>query len=266
MSPIEKIRSLSEKSKDPLLNKIPLFENTIFDILWMLTDSGEGKGLYADVPVWSVCAATHLNIAHPGTSWRDMLYKSKDGLKLGVTGDGWTEGVFSYFENSMMENPFPAEFSRYELRLQSYGNLVSITNGVHRAIGAINYLSATIGSEKAVLKQAKILYKPIDIELLNLLRSIRRTKTNIYLSWKNHKERKVGFNIMAISKFGAKTYFYHNKKIVIKYKYLPVNDWVIKMGSALGIIRKWYPVEATLLEVLLKDDWLPNSNSISQMS
>jgi hypothetical protein len=149
---IEEIRRLANTSTDAILDKSLVYENEILGILWMLVGSNAEQKACADIAIWAIGSFTHLNFASAGTSWRNLLYPSSDGKKGGVTVAGSKNNVFDYFSGPLANNWFPADSSAQELRLYAYGNCVSVTNGVHRAVGAVNYLAATQDPNTAVLQ------------------------------------------------------------------------------------------------------------------
>lgn len=259
MTPIETIRKLSSSSNDLMLDKSPCYENDIFDVLWMLVGTNPEKKIFIDVPAWAICAFTHLNFAYPGTSWRKLLYPSSDGLKPGVTGKGWTDGVFDYFANPMGEKWFPAQSSTNELRLHGYGNLVSVTNGVHRAIGAVNYLIATQGSERAVLQQASVTYQPIDSELLNLLQLLSQDGSDLWLSWVQYRVRDLGIYVMAVNKYGTKCFHYKDKAFTPLNKLIPLTRWLMEFGRKVGLFKGWHPIAKEHLWILTRESWCPET-------
>ncbi|QKJ65464.1 hypothetical protein HQN60_01220 [Deefgea piscis] len=252
-SPIEKIRNLVENSTDPLLDKSPVHENDIFEILWMLVGSNVEKKLCADIPIWAIGSFTHLNFANASTSWRNLLYPSLDGKKDGVTGAGWTNQVFDYFSAPLEDNWFPAESSTQELRLHAYGNFISVTNGVHRAVGAVNYLAAIQGSRTAVLQKAMLTYQEIDQELLTFLKS--KSGTEIYFSWVEDRNRAAGIRIISATKFGAVIYYYKDRKISTK-QWIPLPNWALPYLTKARLLNKWHNVKQEYLYILLQKKWL----------
>ena len=52
-NPIEAIRNLVADSSDVLLDRVPVYENEILEILWMLAGTNSEEKMYADVPIWA---------------------------------------------------------------------------------------------------------------------------------------------------------------------------------------------------------------------
>lgn len=259
LNPIETIRNLVAESSDVLLDRVPVYENEILEILWMLAGTNSEEKMYADVPIWAVGSLTHLNFAYAGTSWRNLLHPSVDREKEGVTGRGWKNDAFEYFSGSLEEKWFPAQSSTEPLRLRAYGNFVSVTCGVHRAVGAVNFLAATQGSETAALRQAKLTYQQVDQELLDFLKS--RAQTEIYLSWVERRNRVAGIRIISATKYGAAVFRYQNSSISIEREWLPLPPWGLRLLLAAGLLGSWHHVAKQHLSILLQPSWLPTANA-----
>lgn len=179
MSVIQKIQHAANKGLSETLDQEVYLDRELH--LYGLRDSMHHKDVFVDAPLKAVVALGRNDFWNKGDTWRSIV-----GC---LTGEGWSEDVFDYFESELLDNPFPALYSRYELKLMCIGGACSCVNGNHRLAAAKSWLIARHG-EEAILKKVKVSYYPIHKALIPLLEKAQAEQADLFISIADYEERR----------------------------------------------------------------------------
>lgn len=210
MKIIEKIRKQSNESNSILLNYTKLTANLKFELeVSFFINLKELKVAYIDVPIKNIVSLgrnDHWNNETP--TWNELINNWIVGLN-------WTDEVIDYFENEIGDKNFPALGAGGNLRLESYGGLITCANGNHRIVGAVCWLTSKYG-DNAVLKNVRVTnfpFKNIFYEFLDKLSE----NDEIYLFQHNNEKK----YIRIMNKLNN----------YIKYYEITNNDELLSLGS-----------------------------------
>jgi len=127
--------------------------------------SAQRKETYVDVPIYKIVGLSRMNDAwEVGDTWEDVMNKR-------LTGIGWREEVYDYFEDSLKKKEFPSKGARGELSLTSYHGLTVCESGNHRLPAMVCYLAAKY-NDFFRLKEASVYLVPFSKKKLDGYREI----------------------------------------------------------------------------------------------
>lgn len=173
------LMQIREKLKSPnsASLKRPLFssgEDQLHRFLGFLADK-QPIFDYRDVPVAVIAGTQHKSYAASGKNWLDGL--------AGITGENgggvpWDDRALRYFESELYETKFPCDVRSTTLTLESWGGAVFSSNGAHRLVAAVCWLTATLGPT-AVLRKAPFTYRALNAKAVAMMVAAAREKQEI---------------------------------------------------------------------------------------
>lgn len=92
--------------------------------------------------------------------WTKETHTWKELINCWITGYGWRNEVIDYFENEIEDKNFPAEGAGRNLRIESFGGLLTCANGNHRLVGAVCWMASKYGDD-AILKKVRVASFPL---------------------------------------------------------------------------------------------------------
>ncbi|MDY7538457.1 hypothetical protein QN372_04585 [Undibacterium sp. RTI2.1] len=167
---LKSLRDQALSSKCRLLDRQPQLDRpilTIFECFFCLPS----KSYFLDLPLKNICALSHHNFFETGQTWREILYPTRE--KSGLTCQGWSSGVFNYFDGEWRDNLFSqyAENCMGGARFTAIGGAVVVTNGMHRVAGGYVYRAAQQG-ENAVFSKVRIRHCELMPEVKKFLENL----------------------------------------------------------------------------------------------
>ncbi|NIE81942.1 MULTISPECIES: hypothetical protein [unclassified Burkholderia] len=160
IAPIKsKILLAAECSRNGIIDRPVADDRKFREVLWLLQRSDYQLG-YFDVPLTSIVALQHKNMADKASTWRELFG--------GLLCDDWDERALAYFESEIGAAPFPARRSRGALKLYACGGAVQCSNGNHRLIAAVLWLASRFG-DMAALRKVQVMYTTIPRQVLQLI-------------------------------------------------------------------------------------------------
>ena len=93
-------------------------------------------------------------------NWTKDKHTWKELINDWITGYGWKDEVINYFENEIEDKNFPAEGAGRNLRIESFGGLLTCANGNHRLVGAVCWMASKYGDD-AILKKVRVASFPL---------------------------------------------------------------------------------------------------------
>ena len=93
-------------------------------------------------------------------NWTKDKHTWKELINDWITGYGWKDEVINYFENEIEDKNFPAEGAGRNLRIESFGGLLTCANGNHRLVGAVCWMASKYGDD-TILKKVRVASFPL---------------------------------------------------------------------------------------------------------
>ncbi|NBI46230.1 hypothetical protein [Burkholderia sp. ISTR5] len=160
IAPIKaKILLAAECSRNGVIDRPVADDRKFRDVLCLLQSSDYQLG-YFDVPLTSIVALQHKNMASNASTWRELFG--------GLLCDDWDERALTYFESEISAAPFPARRARGALKLSACGGAVQCSNGNHRLIAAVLWLASRFG-DVAELRKVQVGFTTIPRQVLQLI-------------------------------------------------------------------------------------------------
>jgi hypothetical protein len=213
--PIEKLREAVLNSNNKLLEEQVVNSSDINFILDKFTIYTENKDYYDDVSIYNIVALCRSD------KWIENVRTWRELVNEWITGEGWTNQVFDYFESDIKSQDFPADNAMNTLRFIDYDGLLTCSNGNHRLVGACCWISA---NNKTELKQVLIRDRyDLDPNIKSFFKELKNDQ-EVFVSREEKTIR------IVCAKYEIE-YFYEKgkepEKISTKRKYIII-EWILK--------------------------------------
>lgn len=141
------------------------------DALKLLFDGAKADTkAFFDVPLTAIVGLNHKNTNTSGEDWKALF--------SGLTAADWTLAELRYLESEIGLNLFRSPTASKTLDLSAYGGAVVATNGYHRLVAAVCWLSARYGDDTPLRKGSVTVYT-LAPEVRTLLAGAWRRSENV---------------------------------------------------------------------------------------
>lgn len=256
LTAIEQLKLVARNCQEPMLDELVHLDTDI-GIFRFVRLTKPGRHIL-DVPVRHIVSLVRDDFLREPETKKKAPRTWRAAVEC-LHGTGWTAAIFPYFSGPLYDACFPAPQALGELRLQSYGGAVCVTNGTHRAVAGKAWLSNLIGAG-AEFKAVGVLHHPIEADMREVLAGAvaRNSDIEFYpVTPEVRGKRIVGDDLLhTVFRFKGD---YRLMGITVDTRVIDVpahKAWFHLEPSSLWRTARWRTLPLAVIKHMLNDAWV----------